>query len=235
MYVRAGTWYGLLYLAPARPLRPRLHGLSAHPDGVDVVPQLVDDRAAEKWIGIGNFVSAWNDHQFWVSLGFTLEIHALHHPDPDGRRLPDRAPRRAQHAAPQAHPRHRVRAGGDRARRLEPALVLAVQLQFRPGQSRSRRPRRGCQAGALVRRGRQPRALGGDRLDRLEGARLRHAALRRRDPGDPRRGGGSGDGRRRQLLAARAQDHPAADPRGRSCSSRWSASSARCWPSTSSS
>ena len=32
------------------------------------------------------------------------------------------------------HPRRRLRAGGHRARRLEPALVLAVQLRFRPGQ-----------------------------------------------------------------------------------------------------
>jgi multiple sugar transport system permease protein len=27
---------------------------------------------APRWIGLGNFVRAWNDHQFWVSLGFTL-------------------------------------------------------------------------------------------------------------------------------------------------------------------
>jgi multiple sugar transport system permease protein len=26
-----------------------------------------------RWIGFGNFVRAWNDHQFWVSLGFTLK------------------------------------------------------------------------------------------------------------------------------------------------------------------
>src|SRR5262249_34320711 len=25
-----------------------------------------------KWVGFGNFVKAWNDHQFWISLGFTL-------------------------------------------------------------------------------------------------------------------------------------------------------------------
>ena len=39
----------------------------------------------------------------------------------------------------------------------------------------------------LVRRGRRSRALGGDRLDRVESGRLRHAAVRRGDPGDPRR------------------------------------------------
>ena len=26
-----------------------------------------------RWVGTGNFVRAWNDHQFWVSLGFTLK------------------------------------------------------------------------------------------------------------------------------------------------------------------
>ena len=43
----AGKLIGLLYLAPARALRARLHGLSAIADGLDVVPQLVADRAAE--------------------------------------------------------------------------------------------------------------------------------------------------------------------------------------------
>ena len=50
------------------------------------------------------------------------------------------------------------------------------------------RPRDHRQAGALVRRRRRRRALGGHRVDRLEGARLRHAPVRRRHPGDPRRG-----------------------------------------------
>ena len=26
-----------------------------------------------KWVGVANFVKAWNDRQFWVSLGFTLK------------------------------------------------------------------------------------------------------------------------------------------------------------------
>ena len=42
----------------------------------------------------------------------------------------------AEHAAPQVHARRRLRAGGHRPRRVEPALVLAVQLRFRPGQPR---------------------------------------------------------------------------------------------------
>ena len=29
-----------------------------------------------KWVGFANFVRAWNDRQFWVSLGFTLEYTA---------------------------------------------------------------------------------------------------------------------------------------------------------------
>jgi multiple sugar transport system permease protein len=28
---------------------------------------------AKKWVGLANFVKAWNDGQFWVSLGFTLK------------------------------------------------------------------------------------------------------------------------------------------------------------------
>ena len=28
---------------------------------------------AKKWIGLANFVKAWNDRQFWISLGFTLK------------------------------------------------------------------------------------------------------------------------------------------------------------------
>ena len=33
---------------------------------------------------LGNFVKAWNDPQFWTSLGFTFKYTALHHADPDG-------------------------------------------------------------------------------------------------------------------------------------------------------
>ena len=29
--------------------------------------------AAKKWVGLANFVKAWNDRQFWISLGFTLQ------------------------------------------------------------------------------------------------------------------------------------------------------------------
>ena len=27
----------------------------------------------KKWVGVANFVRAWNDRQFWISLGFTLK------------------------------------------------------------------------------------------------------------------------------------------------------------------
>ena len=30
---------------------------------------------AKKFIGLGNFVKAWNDPQVWMSLGFTLQVH----------------------------------------------------------------------------------------------------------------------------------------------------------------
>ena len=26
-----------------------------------------------RWVGSANYVKAWNDNQFWVSLGFTLK------------------------------------------------------------------------------------------------------------------------------------------------------------------
>ena len=58
-----------------------------------------------RWVGVANFVKAWNDRQFWVSLGFTLKYTALHHADPDDPRLPDRAPRRDQHALAEIHAR----------------------------------------------------------------------------------------------------------------------------------
>ena len=29
--------------------------------------------APKKWVGFANFVKAWNDRQFWISLGFTLK------------------------------------------------------------------------------------------------------------------------------------------------------------------
>ena len=41
--------------------------------------------AAKKYVGFDNFVKAWNDPQFWTSLGFTLQIHAADHADPDDR------------------------------------------------------------------------------------------------------------------------------------------------------
>ena len=138
-----------------------------------------------KWVGLANFVRAWNDRQFWMSLGFTLKYTAYITPILMIGGYLIALLVAQQHAAAAIHSRHCVRSGGHRARRLEPALVLAVQLRFRPHQPAARRSRHRRPARRLVRRGRRPGALGGHRFDRLEGARLRHAAVRRRDPGDP--------------------------------------------------
>ena len=128
-------------------------------------------RRRRSSIGADNFAKAWNDRQFWTSLRLHAEVHAADHADPDDRRLPDRAAGRAEHAAPPVHPRGRLRAGGDRARRVEPALVLAVQLPttgWSTGccstSASSHKPVVwfGVDADTLE--------LGGDRLDRLEGA-----------------------------------------------------------------
>jgi multiple sugar transport system permease protein len=72
MYQGRGRTLGLLYLAPAlffvvaftaypliQMLWMSLHNWS-----------LIE---AKKWVGLANFVKAWNDGQFWVSLGFTLK------------------------------------------------------------------------------------------------------------------------------------------------------------------
>ena len=98
--------------------------------------------AAKKYIGVGNFIKAWHDPQFWSSLGFTLKYTAADHADTDDPRLPDRAADRHEHATQKIHARRCLRAGGHRPRRVEPALVLALQLRFRPGQPVFDRPRR---------------------------------------------------------------------------------------------
>ena len=76
------------------------------------------------------------------------------------------------------------------------------------------------EAGPLARRRHRLLDLGDHRLGHLEGHRLRDAAVRRGDPGDPARDQRGGDGRRCELLAAGAAGDAAADPCGRSCWSR---------------
>ena len=171
------------------PVRAGLHRLPAHPDGLDVVPQLVDDRAASDGSASDNFVRACERQAVLDLARLHPQIHALHHADPDDRRLPDRAARRARTRRSRRFTRgDRLRAGRHRARRLEPALVLAVQLPTSASSTGC------CSTSALIDKpivwfgeDADRVALGGDRLDRLEGDRLRHAAVRRRDPGHPAR------------------------------------------------
>ena len=79
-------------------------------------------------VGLGNFVKAWNDRQFWISLGFTLKYTLYITPILMIGGYLIALLVAEQHAAPALHPRRRLRARGHRPRRLEPALVLAVQL-----------------------------------------------------------------------------------------------------------
>jgi multiple sugar transport system permease protein len=72
MHSTAGKWVGLLYLSPALafvlaftvyPLL-QMMWMSLHSWS------LIADK---KFVGAGNFVKAWYDPQFWISLGFTLK------------------------------------------------------------------------------------------------------------------------------------------------------------------
>ncbi len=132
---------GLLYLAPALAF---VLAFTAWPFAQMVFMSLHNWSliAERKFIGTANFVRAWNDPQFWVSLGFTLKYTLYITPILMGlgfliallvaEDTPHRAP----------DPRRRLRAGRHRPRRLEPALVLALQLRPRARQPGARRPRR---------------------------------------------------------------------------------------------
>jgi multiple sugar transport system permease protein len=63
---------GLLYLAPALIF---VAAFTAYPL-IQMIWMSLHNWSlieAKKWIGLANFVKAWNDHQFWISLGFTLK------------------------------------------------------------------------------------------------------------------------------------------------------------------
>ena len=158
---------------------------------------------AKKWVALANFVKAWNDRQFWISLGFTLKYTLYITPI-----LMILGYLVAMLVAPNT-PLRRFTRGivfvpvviGLSVSSLR--LVLALQLPFRPGQPGAHGSRRDRRADRLVRRGRRPRALGSHRLHRLESARIRHAPVRRGDPCDPAGDQRSGHGGRRELLAAR--------------------------------
>ena len=74
----------------------------------------------------------------------------------------------------------------------------------RPDRPGPARPRPDREADPLARHRRRHVDLGDHRLDHLEGHRVRDAAVRRGDPGDPARDQRGGGRRRRELLAAGA-------------------------------
>ena len=172
-----------------------------------------------EWVGFRNYVRAWNDPQFWTSLLLHAEIHALHHADPDGPRLPPGAAHRRQHPPEEADARRHLPAGGDRPRGFEPALVLAVRPAGRPVQQDARRRRHPRPADHLVHRA-DAGALGGDHLDHLEGRRLRHDPVRGEHPVDRPRDHRGRAHRRRQLLAAGAARSSCRSATAPSCSRR---------------
>jgi multiple sugar transport system permease protein len=76
MHSKASRYVGLLYLAPALafvlaftvyPLI-QMGWMSLHNWSL---------IAEKKYVGVGNFVKAWNDPQFWTSLWFTLKYTAI--------------------------------------------------------------------------------------------------------------------------------------------------------------
>ena len=72
MYKGRSRALGLLYLAPALLF---VAAFTAYPL-IQMISMSLHDWSlieAKKWIGLANFVKAWNDRQFWISLGFTLK------------------------------------------------------------------------------------------------------------------------------------------------------------------
>src|SRR3984885_11336870 len=96
------------------------------------------------------------------------KIHIIHYAYSHDIRVSDRAARREKHAFAPIYAGSRIRSGCHWSRRFKSALVLAVQLQFRPGQSSPRRSRHCPHPNHLVRRGRRSSALGGHRFDRMK-------------------------------------------------------------------
>lgn len=65
-------WIGALYLAPAVIF---VLAFTAHPLSQMIWMSFHNWSLIEpkKWVGLANFVRAYNDRQFWISLGFTLK------------------------------------------------------------------------------------------------------------------------------------------------------------------
>jgi multiple sugar transport system permease protein len=73
---RRGKWLGLLYLAPALAF---VLIFTAYPL-VQMLWMSLHDWSIltpAKWVSFGNFIKAYNDSQFWRSLGFTLKYTLL--------------------------------------------------------------------------------------------------------------------------------------------------------------
>jgi multiple sugar transport system permease protein len=71
MYSGRSRTLGLLYLAPAVLF---VAAFTAYPL-IQMIWMSLHNWSlieAKKWVGLANFAKAWNDGQFWVSLGFTL-------------------------------------------------------------------------------------------------------------------------------------------------------------------
>ncbi|BCH20325.1 carbohydrate ABC transporter permease [Mesorhizobium sp. L-8-3] len=71
-----GRFVGFLYLAPALAF---VTAFTVYPLMQMVWMSLHNWSliAEKKFVGVGNFVKAWHDPQFWVSLGFTLKYTLL--------------------------------------------------------------------------------------------------------------------------------------------------------------
>jgi multiple sugar transport system permease protein len=76
MHSKTSRYVGLLYLAPALIF---VLTFTVYPLAQMVWMSLHNWSliAAKKFIGAGNFIKAWNDPQFWISLEFTLKYTIL--------------------------------------------------------------------------------------------------------------------------------------------------------------
>ncbi|GLS29146.1 multiple sugar transport system permease protein [Mesorhizobium albiziae] len=76
MHTGTSRYVGLLYVAPALAF---VLVFTAYPLVQMVWMSLHNWSliAAKKYVGAGNFIKAWNDPQFWMSLEFTLKYTAL--------------------------------------------------------------------------------------------------------------------------------------------------------------
>ena len=186
MHSTSGRYVGLLYLAPALAF---VVAFTALPVVQMLWMSLHNWSLIEppKWVGFANYLKAYKDSQFWTSLRFTLTytlyitpilmvggflIALLVAQNTNLRRFT-----RAVVFVPVV-----IGLGAS-------SLLWYYLFSYDFGMVNRIALDLGIvrEAGGLVRRKRRSLALGGDRVDRLEGDRLRDAALRRRDPGDSRR------------------------------------------------